>query len=61
MTEARPIYHADYTESMHTDTLLKIRTDLMANNSRHYPGSWESKRLRRINQVLRSRGLKNLH
>ena len=56
----RPIYHADYTESMATETLMQIRSCLLGKHALDYPGSWESKRLRRINQVLRERGYKNL-
>jgi len=59
--DPRPIYYADYTQTMLSETLMKIRSDLMKSNSRYFPDSWEAKRLRRINQVLRERGFKNIN
>ncbi len=53
--DPRPIYHADYTESMTSDTLLKIRNDLLKSPESVKAWTWESKRLKRINQVLDSR------
>lgn len=55
MPSIRRRYYADYTETMTSETLLKIRADLMKDNSKLWDGSWESKRLTRINQVLKSR------
>jgi hypothetical protein len=55
MPSIRRRYYADYTESMKTETLLLIRVDLMKDNSHLWEGSWEAKRLARINQVLKSR------
>lgn len=57
-SDPRGVYYADYTESMNSETLIKIRNDLMKLPARHYPNTWEHKRLKRINQVLRNRGLK---
>jgi len=56
--DPRGPYQPDYTESMSSDTLLKIRNDLMKMPTRHYPNTWEQRRLRRINQVLKSRNIK---
>jgi hypothetical protein len=58
--DPRPIYHADYTESMQSDTLMRIRVDLLKSPHRHYPKSWEFRRLKRIEQVLKKRGFCNL-
>jgi hypothetical protein len=59
-SDPRPRHRADYTESMQSDTLFGIRADLIKSPNRYFPQSWEFKRLRRINQVLRDRGFKNL-
>lgn len=56
--DPRPIYHADYTQTMQTDTLLKIKSDLMKSPESKKQWTWEAKRLSRINQVLSGRGLK---
>ena len=53
-SDPRPIYHADYTHTMQSDTLLKIRNALMAIDSL---GEWETRRLARINAVLGERGI----
>lgn len=53
----RPIYHADYTATMQTDTLLKIRADLAKSPEVQKYWTWEAKRFARINQVLKSRGI----
>jgi hypothetical protein len=55
--DSRPLYHADYTESMTSDTLLKIRNDLLKSPESAKAWTWEAKRLKRINQVLGSRDI----
>jgi hypothetical protein len=45
----------DYTETMATETLMKIRDDLMAMPQSNYASNYEAKRLKRINQVLKQR------
>jgi hypothetical protein len=60
-SDPRPTWPVDYTETMKSETLMQIRRELMKGTAQYMPGSWEAKRLDRINQVLRKRGFKNLH
>jgi len=53
-------YHADYTETMNSDTLIAIRNSIMSTYPNSHPDSAEAMRYKRITQVLRSRGMQNL-
>lgn len=59
--DERKPYYRDYTETMESDTLFKIRDSLKSTPQINFSSSWQSKRLKRINQVLRERGFKNMH
>lgn len=56
--DPRPAYFADYTHTMQTDTLLKIRDDLAKNPQVNNSWTWEAKRFARITNVLEKRGVK---
>lgn len=53
-------YHADYTETMSSATLIAIRNSIMREHPSRHMESIEGLRFRRITQVLRSRGMQNL-
>lgn len=57
MPSIRRRYYQDYTETCKTETLLLIRADLAKTPQvkNGWESSWEFKRFRRINQVLKSR------
>ena len=54
-SKGRGIYVRDYSNTLETITILKIRADLMKCPQLNYATSWESKRLRRLNQILKNR------